>query len=82
MLTYKKLKYQKNPSKRLDTTKTMKNLKNTFYEDIEIQDIMKKILSNKKEISIFSKNIIHTELKNSTYTNIFTSYPMMYHTLM
>ena len=27
----------------------MTNLRNTFYEDKEMQDIMKKILSNKKK---------------------------------
>ena len=32
----------KNPSKRLDTSKMMTNLKNMFYKDKEIQDIMKK----------------------------------------
>ena len=32
--------------------------------------------------SIFSKNIIDIELQISAYTNISTSYPMMYHTLM
>ena len=44
-----------------------------------------RILSNKKNLiilSIFSKNRIDTELKFSTYTNIFTSYTMMYHTLL
>ena len=33
---------QNNTSKRLDTSETTTNLKNTFYEDNEIQDIMKK----------------------------------------
>ena len=62
----------------------MKNIKNTFYEDIEIQDIMKKYYEIKRNsiiLSIFSKNTIDTELKISTYTNISTSYPMVYHTL-
>ena len=59
--------------------------KNTFYEDKEIQDIMKKYNQIKRNLtisSIFSKNLINTELKTSTYTNIFTSYSMIYHTLL
>ena len=63
----------------------MKNLKNTFYEDIEIQDIMKKYYQIKRNLiisSIFYKNIIHTMMNFSTYTNFLTSYSMMYHTLM
>ena len=49
-----------------------------------MQDIMKKYYQIKRNLSIlsfFSKIIIDTELKISTYTNISTSYPMMYHTL-
>ena len=41
------------------------NLKNTFYEDRKIQDIMKKnyqIKKNQLILSIFSKTIIDTEL--------------------
>ena len=30
-------------------------------------------------LSIFSKNIIDTKLKNSMYTKLLTSYPMIYH---
>ena len=46
-----------------------------------------RILSNKNKsyniiLPFFSKTIIDMELKFSTYTNILTSYPMMYHTLM
>ena len=63
----------------------MTNLKNISYVDVEMQDIMKKYYQIKRDLiisSIFSKNIIDTELKISTYTNISTSYPMIYHTLL
>ena len=66
-------------------SKITTNLKNTFYEDIERQYIMKKYYQIKRNLIIlsnFSKNIIDTELKISTYTDILTSYPMMYHTLL
>ena len=74
----------KNTSKRLDKLETTTNLKSKFYEDKEMIDIMKKnyeIERNSIILSIFSKNIIDTELKISTYTNISTSYPMVYHSL-
>ena len=61
------------------------NLKNTFFEDIERQYIMKSYCQIKRNLIIlsnFSKNIKDTELKISTYTDILTSYPMMYHTLL
>ena len=67
-----------------DTSKLTTNLKSTFYEDKEMQDFMKKYYEIKRNLiisSIFSKNIIDTELKISTYTNIFTGYRMMYQTL-
>ena len=54
-----------------------------FYEDKEMQDIMKKYYQIKRNViilSIFSKIRIDTELKFSTYTSISTTYPMMYHT--
>ena len=50
-----------------------------------MQDIMKEYYQIKRNLiisSIFSSNIIGTELKISTYTNILTTYPMMYHTLL
>ena len=65
--------------------KTTTNLKNTFYEDKEILDIMKEFYQIKRNLiisSIFSKSIIDTELYISAYTNISTSYAMIYHTLM
>ena len=70
--------------KRLDTSKITTNLKNTFYVDKEIQDIMNKYQIKRNVIifSFFSKIIIDTELKISAYTYISTSYPMMYHTLL
>ena len=58
----------KNPLKRLDTSKIMINLRNTFYVEKEMQDIMKKfyvVQRNLIILSIFSKNIIDTELKFS-----------------
>ena len=63
----------------------MTNLRNTFYEDKETQDIMKKYYQIKRILiisSIISKNRTDTELKISTYTNIYTSYPTIDHTLM
>ena len=71
-----------------EKTRHIKNndkFKNIFFEDIEIQDIMKKYYQMKRNLiisSIFSKTIIDTEVKFSTYTYISTSYPMIYHTLM
>ena len=65
--------------------KIMINLKNMFYVDKEIQDIMiefYQIKRNLEILSIFSKIRINTELKISTYTNISTSYRMVYHTLL
>ena len=65
----------------------MTNLKNTFYVDKEMQVIMNKYYEIKKIfqfdiiLPIFSKTIIDTELKISTYTNISTSYPKIFHTL-
>ena len=63
----------------------MTNLKNIFYEDKEIQDIMKKFYQIEKNpiiSSIFSKNIIDTMMNFSTYTIILKGFSMMYHTLM
>ena len=71
--------------KKQGTSKTMTNLKNTFYVDKEIQDIMKEFYQIKKNLlifSLFSKIRIDTELKISVYTNISTSYPMIYHTML
>ena len=76
----------KNLLKRQDTSKIMINLKNIFYVDKEMRDIKKKKFYQRKRnlliLSIFSKNIIHTMMNFSTYTNILTVYSMMYHTLM
>ena len=63
--------------------KIMTNLKNTFYEDKEMLDNTKEFYQMKKNLkilSIFSKIRVDTELKISTYTNISTSYRMVYHT--
>ena len=63
----------------------MTNLKNTFYEDKEMQDIMKKYYQIKRNLiitAIFSKNIIDTKLQISAYTYISTGYPKIYHTLL
>ena len=63
----------------------MTNLKDTFYVDKEIQDIMKKYYQIKKNLiisSVFSKNKIDTMMNFSTYTNILTGYRMMYHILL
>ena len=46
--TNKWLKHQKKTLKKQDTSKTTTNLKNTFYEDKEIQDIMKEFYQIKK----------------------------------
>ena len=62
-----------------------RQVKNTFYVDKEIQDIMIEFYQIKRNLiilSIFSKIRIDTELKFSTYTNISTSYRMVYHTLL
>ena len=61
--------------KKQDTSKTMTNLKNTFYADKEIREIMKKDYQIK--LSIFSKTIIDIMMNFSTYTNILTGYSMM-----
>ena len=58
------------------------NLKITFYEDKEVQDIMTKYYQIKRKpiiLSIFSKIRIDTELNYSACTNISTGYPMIYH---
>ena len=57
-----------NPLKKPDMSKITTNLRNTFYEDIELQDIMKKCYQTKRNLiilSIFSKIRIDTELKFS-----------------
>ena len=49
------------------------------------EDIMKEFYQIKRNLiilSVFSKIRIDTELKNSTYTYISTSYRMMYHTML
>ena len=67
-------KSKKNHSKILDTSKITTNLKNTFYEEKEIQDIMKEFYQIKRNLIIqhkfinFSKMVIDTELKFSAYT--------------
>ena len=71
--------------KRLDKLKITTNLKNISFDDKEILDIMKEFYQIERNLitpSIFSKNIKDTELKISAYTNISTSYPKIYHTLM
>ena len=68
-----------------DTSKITTNRKNIFYEDKEIQDIMKKYYQIKRNLiilSIFLKIRIDIEVKISVYTNLSTSYPKIYHTLL
>ena len=66
----------------------MINLKNISYEDKKIRDIMKKSyqikknLINQRNFINFPKMVLDTMLNFSTYTNILTSYPTVYHTLM
>ena len=43
-------KIKKNPSIKQDTSKITTNLKNTFYEDIEIQDVMKEFYQIKTNL--------------------------------
>ena len=47
-----------NTLKRLDISKTTTNLKNISYEDIEIQDIMKKYYQIKRNLIIYHNFVI------------------------
>ena len=47
------VKIKESNSKKLDTSKITTNLKNTFYEEKEIQDIMKKYYQIKLNLIIF-----------------------------
>ena len=49
LLSYKRLSKEKNTSIKQDTSKIMTNLKNRFYADKEIQDIINKKLSKKRK---------------------------------
>ena len=58
--------------KRLDTSKIMTNIKNTFYVDKEMQDIMKKYYQIKRNLVIYHNFVNFLEDYNRYRAEIFS----------